>query len=86
MVPGHIGTKSAEQLKRDVLEVTAQQVIDNLTIQPAPKGKSSEPAARNIVCKGSFAEINQYFYDHELSDADPKLEQRYRQPGDRYRQ
>jgi hypothetical protein len=59
MVPGHIGTKSAEQLRRDVLEVTAQQVIENLTVQPAPKGKTSEPAARDIICKGTFAEINQ---------------------------
>ena len=44
MVPGHIGTKSAEQLKRDVLETTAQHVIENLTVQPAPKGKTNEPA------------------------------------------
>ena len=71
MVPGHIGTKSAEQLKRDVIEVTAQQVIDNLTVQPAVKGKSGEPGARDIVCKGTFAEINQYFIDNELSDGLP---------------
>ena len=71
MVPGHIGTKSAEQLKRDVIEVTAQQVIDNLTVQPALKGKTSEPAARDIIARGSFAEINRYFYEHELSDGLP---------------
>ena len=71
LVPGHIGTKSAEQLKYDVMSVTAQQVIDNLTVQPAPKGKTSEPAARDIIARGSFAEINRYFYEHELSDGLP---------------
>ena len=71
MVPGHIGTKSAEQLKRDVIDVTAQQVIDNLTVQPPPKGKTKEPSARDIVCKGSYAQINRYFYDNELSDGLP---------------
>ena len=68
LVPGHIGTKSAEQLKYDVMSVTAQQVIDNLTVQPALKGKTSEPAARDIIARGSFAEINRYFYEHELSE------------------
>ena len=31
LVPGHIGTKSKEELRRNVLGVTAQQVIENLT-------------------------------------------------------
>jgi hypothetical protein len=71
LVPGHIGTKSDEQLRRDVIEVTAQQVIENLTVQPAVKGKGGEPSARDIVFKGGFNAVNQYFYDNELSDGLP---------------
>jgi hypothetical protein len=71
LVPGHIGTKSKEELRRDVIDVTAKQVIDNLTVQPAVKGKGSEPGARDIVFKGGFNAVNQYFYDHEWSDGLP---------------
>ncbi|MEQ1775353.1 MAG: UGSC family (seleno)protein [Burkholderiales bacterium] len=71
LVPGHIGTKSDEQLRRDVIDVTAQHVIENLTVQPAVKGKGGEPGARDIVFKGGFNAVNQYFYDHELSDGLP---------------
>ena len=71
LVPGHIGTKSDEELRRDVIETTAKHVIENLTVQPAVKGKSGEPGARDIVFKGGFNAVNQYFYDNELSDGLP---------------
>ncbi|HEV2008310.1 MAG TPA: UGSC family (seleno)protein, partial [Burkholderiales bacterium] len=71
LVPGHIGNKSAEQLKRDILEVTTQAVIDNLTVTPEAKGEASEPGARDIVVTGGFKEINRYFYEHEYSDGLP---------------
>ena len=71
LVPGHIGTKNDEELRRDVIETTAKYVIENLTVQPAVKGKSSEPGARDIVFKGGFNAVNQYFYDNELSDGLP---------------
>jgi hypothetical protein len=71
LVPGHIGNKSPEQLQRDVLEVTTQAVIDNLTVMPALKGDASEPGARDIVVRGGFKEVNRYFYEHEYSDGLP---------------
>ena len=71
LVPGHIGTKSDEELRRDVIETTAKHVIENLTVQPAVQGKSGEPGARDIVFKGGFNAVNQYFYDNELSDGLP---------------
>jgi hypothetical protein len=71
LVPGHIGTKNKEELRRDVIETTARHVIDNLTVQPAPKGKGGEPGARDIVFKGGFNAVNKYFYDNELSDGLP---------------
>ncbi len=73
MVPGHIGTKSKEQLRSDVLGVTAQQVINNLTINPAAKGTGGEPGARDIVVRGGFMEVNRYFYAHEYSDGLPVI-------------
>ena len=71
MVPGHIGTKSKEELRRDVIGVTAEQVIQNLTVMPAAKGTSSEPGARDIVVRGGFNAVNQYFVKHEYSDGLP---------------
>src|SRR5512141_2355666 len=72
LVPGHIGTKSQEDLRRDILETTMQAVIDNLSCAPASAGgDASEPAAREIVVKGGFKEINRYFYEHEYSDGLP---------------
>jgi hypothetical protein len=71
LVPGHIGTKNKEELRRDVIETTARHVIDNLTSQPAVKGKAGEPGARDIVFKGGFNAVNKYFYDNELSDGLP---------------
>ena len=71
LVPGHIGTKSDEQLRQDVIETTAKHVIENLTVQPAVKGKTGEPGARDIVFRGGFNAVNQYFYEHELSDGLP---------------
>ena len=35
LVPGHIGNKSNDDLRRDILGVTLQAVIDNLTVTPA---------------------------------------------------
>ena len=71
LVPGHIGNKSAEELRRDILEVTMDGVIDNLTVMPASKGTSSEPGPRDVVVRGGFREVNRYFVEHEYSDGLP---------------
>jgi hypothetical protein len=71
LVPGHIGNKSPEQLRRDILETTLDEVIKNLTVMPATKGNSSEPGARDIVVRGGFREVNRYFVEHEYSDGLP---------------
>ena len=71
MVPGHIGTKSKEELRRDVIGVAAEQVIQNLTVMPAAKGTSSELGARDIVVRGGFNAVNKYFVKHEYSDGLP---------------
>jgi hypothetical protein len=70
-VVGHPGVQSKEQLRKNTLEVTLQQVIDNLLTPPKVAKSDNEPDARDIVVKGSFDEINDYFYRNELSDGLP---------------
>ncbi len=70
-VVGHPGVQSKEQLRKNTLEVTLQHVIDNLLQAPGAAKGDLEPAARDIVAEGSFDEINDYFYRHELSDGLP---------------
>jgi hypothetical protein len=70
-VIGHPGVQSKEMLERNVLEVTLAQVIDNLLKAPKTAGADQEPGARDVVVKGGFQEINDYFYDNGLSDGLP---------------
>ena len=70
-VPGHTGVQSKEEIRRNITGVTMDLVIENLTGETAAAGRESEPQARDIVCRGSFDEVNRYFYDNELSDGLP---------------
>ena len=70
-VVGHPGVQSKEMLERNVLEVTLAQVIDNLLKAPKAAGADQEPGARDVIVKGGFQEINDYFYDNGLSDGLP---------------
>jgi hypothetical protein len=70
-VIGHPGVQSKEMLERNVLEVTLEQVIDNLLKAPQAAGAGGEPGARDVVVKGGFQEVNDFFYDHGLSDGLP---------------
>ncbi len=70
-VPGHPGLQSKEVLQKNILETTAAKVIDNLLTLPAQTVVGVEPGARDIVCSGSFEEVNEYFLAHELSDGLP---------------
>ncbi|MES2561247.1 MAG: UGSC family (seleno)protein, partial [Pseudomonadota bacterium] len=70
-VPGHTGVQSKEELRRNILNVTIDNVITNLLGAPATASEESEPGARDVVVRGSFDEVNRYFYDNELSDGLP---------------
>ena len=63
--------QSKEQLRHNTLNVTLDHVIDNLLKPPKSMKTDNEPDARDIVVKGSFDEVNAYFYEHELSDGLP---------------
>jgi hypothetical protein len=70
-VRGHPGLQSKEILQQNVRELTLAGVIDNLLQPPAPATVGGEPGARDIVCRGSFEAVNEYFIAHELSDGLP---------------
>jgi hypothetical protein len=70
-VIGHPGVQSREMLQKNVLEATLAQVIDNLLKPPKSASTGGEPGPREVIAKGSFEEINDYFYRHELSDGLP---------------
>ena len=71
VVPGHIGTKTPQELRADILDVTLDDVVKNLTVMPAAVGARDEPGARDIVARGGFRAINRYFVEHEYSDGLP---------------
>jgi hypothetical protein len=71
IVPGHPGAQSAEELKNNILESTVNEVIHNLTKTLAVTDEESEPEERDIVFRGGFAAVNQYFLDQEWGDGLP---------------
>lgn len=71
MVPGHVSTQSKEQLRRSILEVTLDRVIDNLTSMSAVSTEKAEPGPRDIIFRGDFKAVNQHFYENGLSDGLP---------------
>lgn len=71
VIPGHAGAQSSEELRANVLNVTADMVLDNLLRQPDTLELAAEPGPRDIVFTGSFDEVNAYFYAREWSDGLP---------------
>ncbi|MBI3044877.1 MAG: hypothetical protein HYY78_18830 [Betaproteobacteria bacterium] len=70
-VIGHPGLQSSEQLRKNTLEVTLQHVIDNLLEAPRAVKGDAEPGPRDVIVKGGFDAVNEYFCQHELSDGLP---------------
>lgn len=73
LVPGHVGTQSPEELRSNILGVTVDRVIENLTRASAAKGDRSEPDPHAIVFTGGLEEVNRYFYENEFSDGLPVI-------------
>jgi hypothetical protein len=69
--PGPIGLHSNEQIEKNVDTILADRIIKGLTIQPKEVKSSPEPELRDIVFKGTFEEVNQFFYNREWSDGLP---------------
>ncbi len=70
-VPGHPGAQTKEELRKNIIDVTVEKVIANLTQPTTPGQLAVEHGARDIVVKGGFDAINRYFLEHEYSDGLP---------------
>lgn len=70
-LPGHVDVQSAAELRRNVLDVTADAVVANLTVDPAPAGEVPEPEVTEVVFAGSSDEVNRHFLEHGWSDGLP---------------
>ena len=71
MVPGHVDMQTDNELRDNILGVTLDQVISNLTEQPAAARSSVEPGPEEIVFEGTFEEVNRLFYENRWSDGLP---------------
>ncbi|MBI3938447.1 MAG: hypothetical protein HY323_15835, partial [Betaproteobacteria bacterium] len=71
LVPGHVGAQSDEELRRNILEVTVERVIANLTRAPAQAGEQPEPQPRDVIFRGDFDAVNRCFHENEWSDGLP---------------
>ena len=70
-VRGHPGLQSKEVLQQNVRELTLDGVLNALLKMPASATVGGEPGARDVICSGTFEEVNEYFLKHELSDGLP---------------
>jgi len=71
MVPGHIDVQSEDELRRNILDVTMDLVVEGLTRQPEVAIAETPIPPRQIVFSGSFDAVNEYFYQQEWSDGLP---------------
>lgn len=69
--PGHVNTASAEQVAANVAGNMLDQIIEGLTVQPPEAKTADEPELKDTVFKGTFEEVNDYFYDQEWSEGLP---------------
>ena len=72
MVPGHVDVQCAEELRRNVVNVTVDAVVKGLTEETNGKAATEpQPAPTDMVFCGSFEEVTRFFYENEWSDGLP---------------
>ncbi len=70
-VPGHVDVQTEADLRKNVLEVTADLVVKNLTGAVAAVSIARDPDPKEIVLEGSFEEVNRLFLENGWSDGLP---------------
>lgn len=70
-LPGHVDVQSRDELRRNVLGVAVDAVIENLTGVVRPIAIEVEPGATDTVFAGSFEAVNRHFVEREWSDGLP---------------
>ena len=71
MMPGHLAAQSDATLRENILGVTLDQVIGNLTRDSVVGAIDAEPDPDRVVFAGGFTEVNEHFDDNEWSDGLP---------------
>jgi hypothetical protein len=71
MMPGHPAIQADDVLRSNILGVTLDQVIGNLTRSVKVGHVGNELGMYDVVCKGSLQEVHQAFIDNEWSDGLP---------------
>ena len=69
--PGHLNLATVEQVQKNAAGIMLDQVIKGLTVQPPEEKSSEEPGLRDIVFRGTFEEVNAFFYEREWSEGLP---------------
>lgn len=68
----HFDVYSPEELLEETKTVVVDAIVTALTVAPTEKLEAAaEPKSRDIVFKGTFEEVTQYFYDNGWSDGLP---------------
>ncbi|MFN0163359.1 MAG: UGSC family (seleno)protein [Burkholderiales bacterium] len=70
-VPGHVDVQSVDELRKNVLAVTVDDVVRCLTEAVEAVVPSQDPGAREIVFEGSFEDVNRLFLENRWSDGLP---------------
>ncbi len=71
LVPGHIGTQSKDEIRHNILEVTVDRVIENLTSASTAHHGRSEPGPRDIIFRGGQKAVQEFFHQQGYSDGLP---------------
>lgn len=70
-VPGHVDVQTDDELRSNVLDVTVDDVVRNLTEQPPQAQAVQEPDPREILFEGTFEDVNKLFLENGWSDGLP---------------
>lgn len=69
--PGHPLLTADEKVYENTRVIMTDEVVKGLTVQPPEAEEIHEPDMRDIIFSGTFEEVNEYFYEHEWTDALP---------------
>ena len=70
-VAGHVDTQSVDELRDNVLGITLDEVVANLTETQMAAATGNEPAPRDAVFEGGFEDVNRLYYENGWSDGLP---------------
>ena len=71
---GHPGVQSSDEIRKNIVETTLAEIIENLTGDLGQNGvDSGEPGPRDVVFRGGLSELNEYFLQQEWSDGLPVI-------------